>query len=109
MQSVTAELTLDGTDYVIVPDGSPPAAPLLATVQVPLAASPTPLTHRELLERWPDEPLRQDSLWRALNRGVEEGVFVVSGSGTRTDAFRYSIPIEGQPSNHQRRATSNAS
>jgi hypothetical protein len=54
-----------------------------------LAQSPTPLARRELLARWPDPAPREDTLWRTLTRGVELGLFIVTGSGTKTDAFRY--------------------
>jgi hypothetical protein len=61
-----------------------------------LAASPVPLTHRELLERWPGTPPREDSLWRTLKRGYETGVFTVSGSGTKTDPFPWGLRRVGE-------------
>jgi hypothetical protein len=89
--AVRAELNAGGTDYVLLPDG----APLLATLEALLGASPVPLTRRELLARWPDPVPRADTLWRALARGVQRGLFIVRGAGTRTDAFRYALA--GQP------------
>jgi hypothetical protein len=62
-----------------------------------LQASPVPLTRRELLARWPDPPPRPDSLWRTLARGLERGLFVVHGAGTKTDAFRYGLVSQSQP------------
>ncbi|MCI0741802.1 MAG: hypothetical protein L0Y72_22440 [Gemmataceae bacterium] len=56
-----------------------------------LADSPTPLSHRELLGRWPGDAPRADTLWRTLTRGCELGLLERSGAGTKTDAFRYSL------------------
>jgi hypothetical protein len=91
LQAVSAELNAEGTDYLLLPDSPAPHPPLLATLQTLLAESPTPLTCNELLARWPGEAPRPDSLWRTLARGVEVGLFVVSGSGTKTDARRYGL------------------
>ncbi len=90
LQAAHAELNPDGTDYVLLPDSTPPPhPPLLATLQALLAASPTPLTRRELLACWPGEAPREDTLWRTLARGCEVGLFVRTGAGTKTDPFRY--------------------
>ncbi len=91
LQSVVAELNPEGADYVFLPGSPVPHAPLLATLQTLLTESPTPLTCRELLSRWPGGAPRPDSLWRTLARGVERGIFVVSGAGTKTDAFRFGV------------------
>jgi hypothetical protein len=91
LQAASAELNAEGTDYVLLPDSPAPQPPLLPTLQTLLTESATPLTRRELLARWPGEAPRQDTLWRALARGVELGLFVVSGTGTKTDAFRYGV------------------
>ena len=95
--TVSAELNAEGTDYLLLPDGAPPCAPLLATLEALLGASPVPLTCRELLARWPNSPPRADSLWRALARGVERGLFIVEGAGTKTDAFRYGLASPSHP------------
>jgi hypothetical protein len=92
LQAVSAELNADGTDYLLSPDGTPPCPSLLATLQALLQASPVPLTRRELLACWPEPAPRPDTLWRTLTRGVERGLFVVQGSGTKTDALRYGLP-----------------
>jgi hypothetical protein len=91
LPAVDAELNAGGTDYVLLPGSTPPNLPLLATLQALLQASPELLTHRELLARWPDPAPRPDSLWRTLARGVERGVFLVRGTGTRIDPFRYGL------------------
>jgi hypothetical protein len=97
LQAVTAELNAEGTDYLLLPDSTPPDPPLLATLQALLQASPVPLTRRELLARWPDPPPRPDSLWRTLSRGLERGLFVAHGAGTRSDAFRYELASQTHP------------
>jgi hypothetical protein len=91
LQSVTAELNADGTDYLL--DGDPPnrQPPLLPTLQALLGESPTPLTSRELLERWPGDAPRQDSLLRTLARGIELGLFSRNGSGTKSDPYRVGV------------------
>jgi hypothetical protein len=97
LQAVTAELNSEGTDYRVLPGGTPPCAPLFATLEALLRASAVPLTRRELLARWPEPAPRPDTLWRALARGVERGLFVVQGAGTKTDALRYGLASQGHP------------
>ena len=97
LQTATAELNPEGTDYVLLPASLPPRPPLLATLQTLLSESPTPLTRRELLARWPGDAPREDTLWRTLARGCERGLFVRSGTGTKTDAFRYGVVSQTKP------------
>ena len=40
---------------------------------------------------------RPDTLWRALARGIERGLFTVRGAGTRTDPLRYGLASGGSP------------
>ena len=51
LEAVSAELNAAGTDYRVLPGGSPPCPPLFATLEALLRASPVPLTRRELLAR----------------------------------------------------------
>jgi hypothetical protein len=97
LQTATAELNPEGTDYVLLPDSPLPHPPLLATLQRMLTESPTPLTHRELLARWPGDAPREDTLWRVLARGCELGLFARSGTGTKSDAFRYGMASQTKP------------
>jgi hypothetical protein len=97
LQAVSAELNAEETDYGLLPGGPPPGPPLFATLEALLRASPVPLTRRELLARWPEPAPRPDTLWRALTQGVERGLFIVRGAGTRTDALRYGLAGQGQP------------
>jgi len=71
LQSASAELNLEGTDYVLLEANASAHAPLLATLQALLMDSPTSLTRQELLARWPGAAPRQDTLWRTLARGIK--------------------------------------
>jgi hypothetical protein len=97
LEAVSAELNAEGTDYRVLPGGTPPCPPLLATLEALLRASAVPLTRQELLARWPGPAPRPDTLWRALARGVERGLFIVRGTGTRTDPLRYGLASVGHP------------
>jgi len=98
LASATAELNLEGTDYILQPDSLPPPPSLLATLQALLTDSATPLTCQDLIARWPGDPPRHDSLWRTLERAVDRGLFAVeAGSGTKNDAYRYGIANQTKP------------
>jgi hypothetical protein len=97
LQSATAELNPAGTDYMLEGDRPERQPPLLTTLQALLNASPTPLTGRELLERWPGDASRQDSLLRTLARGIELGLFTRSGQGTKSDPFRVGMVDNSKP------------
>jgi hypothetical protein len=60
LQSATAELNLEGNDDILLPDHPAPRPPILATLESLLAASPTLLTCRELLERRASPPRAQN-------------------------------------------------
>jgi hypothetical protein len=95
LQHVAAELSPEGTDYLLLGDGPPEVvlAPAHETLIQVLGQSPGPLTRQEILARWPKgEPLpRADSLWRLLTRGCEQGVLVRTGAGNKAEAFRYGL------------------
>jgi hypothetical protein len=91
LQSASAELNPEGTDYLLLPESPAPPPPLLHTLLNLLADSPTPLTCRELQTRWPGNPPREDSLWRVLRRALERGLLNVTGAGSKVDAFRFSL------------------
>jgi hypothetical protein len=95
LHHVAAELTPEGTDYLLLPDDPPQAAlpPALETLRRVLSESPGPLTRQEILDRWPEgePPPRADSLWRTLARGCDLGIMVRTGAGTKAEAFRYEL------------------
>lgn len=87
LERVEAELNAAGTDYLLATDDPP----LLAIAEALLAASTTPLTHQELLTRWPAPAPHPDSLHRTLAAAVHAGRFTAIGSGTRSDPCRFSL------------------
>ncbi len=96
-QCIVAELNADGTDYVLLADddqaeGADEAA-VLDKVLALLREKPTPLTRDEILAAWPaaSPPPTAHTLWRWLNRGVERGLLIRSGAGTKKEAFRYGV------------------
>jgi hypothetical protein len=95
LQQVTAELNPEGTDYRVLADAPPEAAPSpgLETLRRLLGQSPAPLTRQEILARWPEgeSPPHADSLARSLRRGCELGLLVRTGAGTKAEAFRYGL------------------
>jgi hypothetical protein len=97
LQTATAELNPEGTDYALLADSPPPHPPLLTTLQTLLKESTNPLTRQEMLARWPGAAPRQDTLWRTLARGIEKGLFVASSTGTKTDPFRYGVMSQTKP------------
>lgn len=96
LQTATAELNPEGTDYVLLEGSTAAHPPVRATLQTLLMESSTPLTCRELLERWPGPAPRQDSLWRTLARGVELGHFSTTGKGTKAEPFRFTVVRQAQ-------------
>lgn len=95
LESVSAELNVEGTDYVLSAESATGQGPLLPTLQKLLAESPAPLTCRELLERWPGSPPHPESLLRTLSRAVERGLVTASGKGTKTEPQRFGVGEEG--------------
>jgi hypothetical protein len=91
LELVHAELNPEGTDYQVLKGPPPPTPPILTTIQTLLAESPTPLTHHELLARWPGAAPHPDSLCRTLKAGVERGVLTATGAGTKAEPQRYGL------------------
>jgi hypothetical protein len=95
LRYAAAELNPEGTEYHLLPDEPPGAAPApgLEAVRALLSQSPSPLTRQEILARWPEgePPPRADSLWRTLTRGCEAGLFVRTGAGNKAEAYRYGL------------------
>ncbi len=89
LQAARAELNVERTNYVLLAGSPAPPPPLLDTLLSLLRQSAAPLTRQELLAGWPGPAPRGDSLWRTVARGVEHGLFTVSGTGTKGDALRY--------------------
>lgn len=83
-----------GSDYLVLPDTDADDADLgrsLEMVRLVLGAATGKRSRPEILEDWPPElpapkPL---TLWRWLERAVEQGEVLRDGTGTRDDPFRY--------------------
>jgi hypothetical protein len=89
------ELTADGTDYVgFGPSAEPDFERGWPVLQGLLEQAEKPLTRRELLRRWPEEGMRPAklTLWRRLDRTVQEGWVLQDGLGTRKEPYRYELP-----------------
>jgi hypothetical protein len=91
LQRVEAELNAAGTDYVLAADAPAPDPPLLAIAEALLATSGAPLTHQELLARWPAPAPHPDSLHRTLAAAVRAGRFTAIGNGTRSEPRRFGL------------------
>ena len=59
------------------------------------------MSRREILDAWsPDVPQPNvDTLWRWLNRAVEQGLVHRGGQGTKNEPFRYWLPDQKFPEN----------
>jgi hypothetical protein len=93
---VLAELNADGADYLLLADDQPEQpedAAALETLCAVLREHPAPLTRDEILAHWAAAAPAPtaNTLWRWLNRGVEMGLVVRSGAGSKKEAFRYGI------------------
>lgn len=97
LQSVTAALNAEGTDYVLLDANPTPHAPLFCTLQNILAQNPTPLTRNDILEHWPAPAPHPDSLYRTLARGLQLGLFTATGQGTKSDPYRFASTADEVP------------
>jgi hypothetical protein len=65
--------------------------PILTILQSLLADNMTPLTHHDLLARWPGPAPHPDSLHRTLAAALQCGLLTATGNGTREEPFRYAL------------------
>jgi hypothetical protein len=91
LQDVSAQLNAEGTDYMPIGRQRSPSASMMPTVQAVLAADEAPLTHAEIIERWPGTPPHANSLWRVLAAGHKDGVFHIFGAGTKAEPYRFGL------------------
>lgn len=92
LQHIAAQLNADGTDYVPTRRPRTSNVSIMPTVQAVLAADEAPLTHAEIIERWPGTPPHANSLWRVLAAAQKAGVLHVVGDGTKTEPYRFGLP-----------------
>jgi hypothetical protein len=91
------ELTAAGDDYLArqpLADGA--ADESSQVVFMVLEDASERLTQRQILEWWPDDFRKPDptTIWRALQRGVEQGLIRQTGTGRRNDPRRYWLPSQ---------------
>jgi hypothetical protein len=94
-RQLVIELNAAGTDYVCLGDFEEEASRLLhPTLWQVLESARTKLTRKEIFEQWPRDRGKVDptSLWRLLERAVEEGDLNREGIGVKSDPFRYWLP-----------------
>lgn len=88
------ELSADGTDYLVRTDAT--GTPLVQTwpeVHALLSSVSDKLSQQEILQRWPgDDPPERSTLCRWLKRATQQGVICCTGTGYRSDGFRYWLP-----------------
>ncbi len=87
-------LNAEATDYTV------PAGPAAATtrswpeVEAIFARAVTKLTHREIIEHWPDDrpQPKRSTLYHWLRRATDDGRLCCAGAGDNTDPYRYWLP-----------------
>ncbi len=87
------ELSPDGLRYDRLPDGSDDFHGHWDTINRVLVAAAAPLTRSQILADWPTDVRKPNdaTLWRWLDRGVELGLAVRVGKGTKTEPYRYGL------------------
>jgi hypothetical protein len=88
------ELSTDGTDYVSHGDlHEDDFTAIWETLQKVLSSAPRPLTRAEILRRWPRTQKKPDeaTLWRWLQRVLNEGAIAREGAGKRNDPYRFRL------------------
>jgi AAA domain len=89
------ELNPEGTDYLVRQPGQEESgAECWDVICMVLNDARERLTRREILEEWPEDFSKPDSttIWKLLNRGIEQGKIRKRGSSRKYDPFRYWLP-----------------
>lgn len=98
-RQLCAEMHVTGTAYRVVSDQdvSDDFSGNWDAIAAALAGAGKPLTRQELLEHWPADRSvpHASTLWRWLRRSMEIGLVVMTGSGTRLDAYRFGLRRQG--------------
>jgi hypothetical protein len=89
------ELDEAGTTYDLVPETAEEQFEAnWEPIRLVLAEAPQKLTRQDIILEWPvgfDQP-NATTVWRWLDRGVEQGLVRCEGSGRKSDPFRYWLP-----------------
>ncbi len=92
---LTLELGEAGTTYTLVPESAEERFEVdWEPIRLVLAAAPRELTRQDILQDWPSgfERPTAISVWRRLDRAVEQGLVRREGNGRKGDPFRYTLP-----------------
>ena len=86
------ELDEAGTTYNLVPVSTQDQfTDHWEPIRLVLAEAPQKLTRQDILMEWPDDFDRPAALsvWRVLEKAVEQGLVLREGSGKKSDPYRY--------------------
>ena len=86
------ELNADGSDYVLLPEGDDQDfLENWEVLRMVLEEAPQKLTRLDILDEWPEDFAKPNAgtLWRWLERAVDNKTVQVEGKGSKTDPFRY--------------------
>jgi hypothetical protein len=92
-RQVLIELSADGLSYERRAETSDDFHSHWDTIREVLILAGAPLSQQEIRAAWPPELPRPHTttLWRWLDRAVELGLACRSGTGTKTDPYRYGL------------------
>jgi hypothetical protein len=91
-RQLTMELDEAGTTYSLVPEEAlEPFEASWEPIRLVLTEAPQKLTRQDILMEWPPdfEKPNTGSVWRLLDRAVQQGQVQVEGSGRKGDPLRY--------------------
>jgi hypothetical protein len=94
-QHLTLELDETGTTYRLAPETAEEQFEAnWGPISLILADAPQKLTRQDIILEWPpdlDQP-GGTTIWRSLDRAVEQGLVLCEGKGSKGDPFRYWLP-----------------
>ena len=93
-RQLVIELNAAGTDYTVVTGPAAATRRGWPEVEAILARAVTKLTHRTIIENWPDDrpPPRRSTLYQWLRTATEDGRLCCTGAGDASDPYRYWLP-----------------
>jgi len=99
-RQILAEMHVTGTSYRVLSDNdvSDDFSANWDAIAAALASAATPLTRQDLLKYWPANRSvpHPGTLWRWLQRAQELGLVEKSGTGTKSEPFRFRLRERGQ-------------
>jgi hypothetical protein len=97
-RQLVIELNPAGTDYTVHTGPAAAASRGWPEVEAIFARAVTKLTHREILENWPDDrpPPKRSTLYEWLRRATDDGLVCCTGAGEVTDPYRYWLPARSE-------------